>query len=97
MWIEFPKLTTFMSGRHVFNPTELAVRRPAADTDADSVADAKDAQFQPYARMEDVDDNNDMKRRTNLLSVPTPSYNTVFFGGLRARSRSPAGDRKAIP
>ena len=79
----------------MFNPTRLTTLRSTVE-DPGVTTDSK---FQPYARMEDDDARGatgDVKRGADRLSVPMPSY-AVSLGGLRARSRSPAGDRKAMP
>ncbi|PSR79932.1 hypothetical protein PHLCEN_2v6833 [Hermanssonia centrifuga] len=78
-------------GRHAFDPransivsaTEMSPRSPTTPKTA--------TKLQPYARMED-----DYDVKTPHLDVLPPRY-TPSSGGLRARSRSPMPDRKAMP
>lgn len=75
--------------RHAFDPSKLHITElsPRSPTTADS-----DAKFQPYARMED---DEDVKLPdAGHLGVPTLAYSSG--NGLRARSRSPAPDRKSM-
>ena len=82
-----------LTGRHAFNPsavyiTELAARRTTPDSDSG-------AKLPPYLQM---GDDRDYDVKVAPLEVPPPSYTlSVNKGGLRARSRSPAPDRKAMP